>query len=59
MDFNQYDNKHYKFARTSREAYGYELKDADFDADVPHNGDRAVAIGCIIIILLIAFGLVG
>jgi hypothetical protein len=56
---NQHDRKHYQFPRTSKEAFGWDVTDADFDTTPPHTGDRVVAIGCVIIALLILFGLVG
>lgn len=59
MDFNQHDKKYYQFPRTSKEAYGYEVKDDDFDMRVPHKGDQAVAIGCLLIVVFLIgyFGL--
>jgi len=56
--FNQHDSKHYHFPRTSREAFGMPITELD-EVDVPHEGDKAVAVVCIIIAICILFGLVG
>lgn len=55
---NQHDRKHYHFARTSREAFGMPITELD-EVEVPHKGDRAVVVVCIVIAVCILFGLVG
>ncbi len=46
-------NQTLRFDRTSREALGYELKSWHFPPKNPDAGDRAVAIACIVITVLL------
>lgn len=58
----KYDRRHYHFPRTSREAFGHQLKSSDFEVEVPqvaHTGDRAVVVFCLVVAVCIMFGWIG
>lgn len=42
-----------RWNRTSKEALGYSLKSWHFPPEDPNVGDRAVAIGCIVVTVLL------
>lgn len=42
-----------RWNRTSKEALGYSLKSWHFPPEDPNVGDRAVAIGCIVVTILL------
>lgn len=47
----------YSFPRSSKEAFGYEFSEDDFETDtlqrVGDNGDMLVAIGCVVMALVL------
>jgi len=61
-NFNQHDKKHYYYARTGKDAFGYELREADFKdykTVEPNLGDRLVLVFCVILMVEIVFGFIG
>ena len=42
-----------RWNRTSKEALGYSLKSWHFPPEDPSAGDRAVAVGCIVVTVLL------
>ena len=46
-------NQTLRFSRTSKEALGYPLKSWHFQPPTPEQGDKAVAITCIVIAILL------
>lgn len=57
----EYRSRDYKFARTSREAFGKQLTDDDFEQDdvtlshFVHKGDVAVVVMCLFIAVYVMF----